>query len=204
MSFRCLLATGLVAVACAFLVLHPAAAQSIEIEPANPTLQVGQSQQLEAFYVGPDGERTRDTTVVFISRSDAAPTSRSGTVTAEAPGTHEIIALRPGTETQDRIIKRFSVTVPQPAVSNVSFDAPPAQVYTGTQVPLSVEALASSGRTHYSVGMDGTLYEIDAVTRRVTRTLETGEDTPKPTWVDPHPSDPFVYVAHNGGARWWR
>ena len=59
---------------------------------------------------------------------------------------------------------------------------------------------APDGRTHYSVGMmDGTLYEIDAVTRRVTRTLTTGEDTPKPTWVDPHPSDPYVYVAHNGG-----
>ena len=59
---------------------------------------------------------------------------------------------------------------------------------------------APDGRTHYSVGMmDGTLYEIDAVTRRVTRTLKTGEDTPKPTWVDSHPSNPFVYVAHNGG-----
>ncbi|PSQ83753.1 MAG: hypothetical protein BRD40_01710, partial [Bacteroidetes bacterium QS_1_65_9] len=151
MSFRCLLATMLAAVACAVLVARPAVAQSLEIEPANPTVQVGQSQQLEAFYVGPDGERTRDTTVVFISRSDAVPTSRTGTVTAEAPGTHEIIALRPGTENQDRIIKRISVTVPQPAVSNVSFDAPPAQVYTGTQVPLTVKALASSGREREDV-----------------------------------------------------
>jgi DNA-binding beta-propeller fold protein YncE len=58
---------------------------------------------------------------------------------------------------------------------------------------------APDGRTHYSVGMmDGTLYEIDAVTRTVTRTLETGTGTPKPTWVDPHPSEPVVYVAHNG------
>ena len=59
---------------------------------------------------------------------------------------------------------------------------------------------APDGRTHYSVGMmDGTLYEIDAVTRRVTRALTTGEDSPKPTWADPHPSEPFVYVPHNGG-----
>ena len=58
---------------------------------------------------------------------------------------------------------------------------------------------APDGRTHYSVGMmDGTLYEIDAVTRTVTRMLTTGEGTPKPTWADPHPTDPFVYVAHNG------
>ncbi|WP_263785765.1 YncE family protein [Salinibacter grassmerensis] len=58
---------------------------------------------------------------------------------------------------------------------------------------------APDGRTHYSVSMmDGTLHEIDALTGQVTRTLTTGEGTPKPTWADPHPSEPFVYVAHNG------
>jgi len=59
---------------------------------------------------------------------------------------------------------------------------------------------APDGRMHYSVGMrDGTLYEIDAVTREVTRTLRLGEGTPKPTWVQPHPSAPLAYVALNGG-----
>jgi DNA-binding beta-propeller fold protein YncE len=58
---------------------------------------------------------------------------------------------------------------------------------------------APDERRHYSVGMmDGTLYEIDAVERNVTRTLQTGSDTPKPTWVQPHPSKPLAYVAHNG------
>lgn len=58
---------------------------------------------------------------------------------------------------------------------------------------------APDGRMHYSVGMmDGTLYEIDAVTRSVTRTLETGEETPKPTWVQPHPTKARAYVANNG------
>ncbi|MFB6232473.1 MAG: Ig-like domain-containing protein, partial [Salinibacter sp.] len=151
MPDRSAIATVLVAVASVLLAVPPVAAQSLEIEPANPTLQVGQSQQLKAFYVGPDGERTRDTTVVFFSRSDGAPTSRSGKVTAEAPGTHEVIALRPGTETQDRIIKRFSVTIPQPAVATVTFDAPPEQVYAGTQVPLSVKALSANDREREDV-----------------------------------------------------
>jgi hypothetical protein len=146
MSHRSVLAAVSVVVACLVVAVSPAAAQSLEIEPASPTLQVGQSQQLEAFYVSADGERMRDTTVVFYARSDAAPTSRTGEVTAEAPGTHEIIALRPGTETQDRIIKRISVTVPQPAVAEIVFDAPPAQVYAGTQVPLSVRAMTAMDR----------------------------------------------------------
>jgi DNA-binding beta-propeller fold protein YncE len=58
---------------------------------------------------------------------------------------------------------------------------------------------APDGRTHYSVAMgSGMLYEIDAVTRKNTRTLKTGAGTPKPTWADPHPSGPFVYVPNNG------
>ncbi len=58
---------------------------------------------------------------------------------------------------------------------------------------------APNGRRHYSVGMmDGTLYEIDAVKRTVTRTLAVGTDTPKPTWVQPHPSKARAYVANNG------
>ena len=151
MSCRSVLAAVSVVVACLVVAVSPAAAQSLEIEPASPTLQVGQSQQLEAFYVSADGERMRDTTVVFYARSDAAPTSRTGEVTAEAPGTHEIIALRPGTETQDRIIKRISVTVPQPAVAEIVFDAPPAQVYAGTQVPLSVRAMTAMDREREDV-----------------------------------------------------
>jgi len=59
--------------------------------------------------------------------------------------------------------------------------------------------LSPDDRTHYSVGMmDGTLYEIDVLENQVTRTLKTGEGMPKPTWVQPHPTKPVAYVAHNG------
>ena len=71
------------------------------------------------------------------------------------------------------------------------------QIETGTMPHGS--RFAPDGRMHYSVGMmDGTLYEIDVLKRSVTRTLKTGSDTPKPTWVQPHPSKPLAYVAHNG------
>lgn len=84
--------------------------------------------------------------------------------------------------------------------------------------------LSPDGLHLYSVAMmDGVLYELDARTFDVTRRLDvgTGEpviemvhaDTagtpaehmamerpraaPMPTWVQPHPTDPYVYVANN-------
>lgn len=59
--------------------------------------------------------------------------------------------------------------------------------------------LSPDGAKHYSVGMmDGHLYEIDVTTGTVSRTLKTGEGMTKPTWVQPHPTKPVAYVAHNG------
>ncbi|MCS4198806.1 Ig-like domain-containing protein [Salinibacter ruber] len=167
MPYRILCSAVIAAVASVLLVAPHAAAQSLEIEPASPALQVGQSQQLEAFYVNADGERMRDTTVVFYARSDAAPTSRAGEVTAEAPGTHEIIALRPATGSQDRIVQRVSVTVAQAPVGEVAFAEAPAQVYAGTQVPLVAEARTADGqvRNDVAVQMESSNPEVVTVDR---------------------------------------
>ena len=86
--------------------------------------------------------------------------------------------------------------------------------------------LLNNGLMHYSVAMmSGTLYEIDAMSMEVKRTLSTapmkkmnkhsghnmkkmdhGEMSSmkhkmppeKPTWVYPHPNDDFLYVVNNG------
>ena len=85
--------------------------------------------------------------------------------------------------------------------------------------------LTPDGLKHYSCAMmSGELIEIDALTFEVTRRLHTGSGKaliagtmaissdsaktgmtmghdarpPKPTWVHPHPTKPFVYVANNG------
>ncbi len=72
---------------------------------------------------------------------------------------------------------------------------------------------APDGRHHYSVGMmDDTLYEIDVMKLDVSRKLDLGSGeaaghanhgghamgTAKPTWVQPHPTKPYVYVALQG------
>ena len=86
--------------------------------------------------------------------------------------------------------------------------------------------LLNNGLMHYSVAMmSGTLYEIDAMSMEVKRTLSTAPmkkmnnhsghnmkkmdhgkmssmkhkmPPEKPTWVYPHPNDDFLYVVNNG------
>ncbi len=130
-----------------------AAGQSIEVEPSDVTLEVGETQKLEGFYVSPEGERQADTTIVFFSRArSAVPTTRDGDVTAAEPGTYEVVALRPPAgEDEERLTTQVSVTVSQPAVAEVRFEEPPRQVYAGTTVPLTVKAQAENGRERSDV-----------------------------------------------------
>lgn len=84
--------------------------------------------------------------------------------------------------------------------------------------------ISPDGLHHYSVAMmDDKLFEIDVVSFEISRTLNLNKDgmgemqshagmqhdmksgmkhkpISKPTWVYPHPSKPFVYVANNGSA----
>jgi len=135
-----------------FLIVGPVGAQSIEVEPRAPTLEVGQSQKLTPFYVDAGGERRVDTSVVFLSRnSEAIPTTRDGIVTGEAPGSHELIALRPATADQGRLVMRISVTVTQAPVAEVSFTDVPERLYRGTQEAVTVQARTADGEVRSDV-----------------------------------------------------
>ena len=70
--------------------------------------------------------------------------------------------------------------------------------------------ISPNGRFQYSVAMmSGELFEVDALTLEVNRTLSLDKGRKmnhkgmhhspvKPTWVTPHPTEPKVYVAGNG------
>jgi DNA-binding beta-propeller fold protein YncE len=70
--------------------------------------------------------------------------------------------------------------------------------------------ISPNGRFQYSVAMmSGELFEVDALSLEVNRTLSLDEggkmshkgmhhSPVKPTWVTPHPTKPIVYVAGNG------
>jgi hypothetical protein len=134
------------------LIVAPAQAQSVEIEPSSLELQVGETTQLEAFYVDAEGAREADTSVVFFSRARAAlPVTRGGEVTAAEPGSYEVIALRPAQGEQGRLIARVPVTVPEPPVATVAFADVPDRIYAGTKEAMTVEARTESGRVRSDV-----------------------------------------------------
>ena len=69
------------------------------------------------------------------------------------------------------------------------------RVTTGTMPHGS--RLSPAGTEHYSVSMmGGVLFEINAQSLKVTRTLPVAT---KPTWAEPHPHLPRVLVADSGG-----
>ena len=124
----------------------PASAQSVEVEPTEPSIRIGETVTMDAFYVNKDGERMADSTVVYYSPDSKSVTAtRSGELEAMLPGRHQIYALRPATEEQERIVHRFFVTVPQPPVASVEFGDMPDRIYAGTSVLVEVIAKAENG-----------------------------------------------------------
>ena len=165
MSFRLCTLTTFVFVA-ALLSSSPTRGQTVEVEPAAPTLEIGDSQQLTAYVVPEEGERQRDTSIVFFSRDRGAlPATREGMITAKEPGTHEVIALRPGTDTQKRVYTRVGVTVTEPAVSSVSFEDVPEQVYVGTRGAVTATATAANGyvRDDVTVALESSDSEVAVI-----------------------------------------
>lgn len=95
--------------------------------------------------------------------------------------------------------------------STVSIVDPDAMVEVGRTVTGAMphgSRLTKDGRLHYSCAMmSGELYEIDAVTFEVTRSMQLDIDLPKghesearPTWIQPHPTEKKIYAALNGKA----
>ena len=93
--------------------------------------------------------------------------------------------------------------------SSVSIVDPDAMVEVARTVTGAMphgSRLTSSGDLHYSCAMmSGELYEIDAVSFEVTRSMQLDIDRPKnhasaakPTWISPHPAERRIYAALNG------
>lgn len=114
------------------------AQKEIVIEPANITMDVGESRKLNA-YVMENGKKL-DMPVTLASRSRRGLTIDS-TMTAKAiqPGTHSILAIAEGIRTS------FEIKVNYPAIAEIKIEEIPDKIYAGTPVALKYKVIDKSG-----------------------------------------------------------
>ena len=128
----------------------------IVIEPAEMTLEVGESRQLTATVLDADGNEIEGARVVFFSGNRLAlGVTPSGFVSANRPGEHRATALlpeRPFDGAWDYYSRRdpgartsITVTVPRPELVELSFDETPGEAWAGTARPFAVSGRDRAG-----------------------------------------------------------
>ena len=137
--------------------LAPAQATNLtlQVQPAEVQLNVGETIQLDAEVVDVQGQAVPDTSIIFFSRDRAAVSvTRDGQATAHSPGQFTLVALRPGDGGGERLTQSIPVTVPQPPIQDITFVDAPDRLYAGTQQPIAIQAVDASGTTRDDVIVD--------------------------------------------------
>ena len=128
---------------------------TLQVQPAEVRLDVGETIRLEAEVVDAQGQVVPDTSIIFFSRDRASVSvTRDGQATAHSPGQFTLVALRPGDGGGERLSQTIPVTVPQPPIQDITFGDTPDQLYAGTQQPITIQAVDASGSTREDVILD--------------------------------------------------
>ena len=133
-------------------------ASTLEVDPPQLTLQVGETASLTATVRDTSGNAV-DTTVVFISRARrSVGVNAAGQVEAYRPGNFVLIALVPqerGRRSTDAGIRvEIPVTVPFPPVERVTFQDLPSRFYAEITPRLTVEVVDRSGAVRSNVAVE--------------------------------------------------
>ena len=120
------------------------AQKQIVIEPANITMEVGQSKKINA-YVTENGKRINETVNILSRARRSLSVDSTMTAMAIQPGTHSLIAVADG------IRKDFQITVNYPAIAEIKVNDIPEKVYAGTPVALKYKVIDKSGTARDNV-----------------------------------------------------
>lgn len=110
-----------------------------KVEPSRKTLTVGQSLQLKAAALDPDGEEIADTLFQWSVEGDSATINDQGLLTARAPGQVKVTA------TAEKITGTADVTIVRPKVAKIVTTAQPAETTAGDSVEIHVVTQDASG-----------------------------------------------------------
>ena len=125
---------------------------TLDVEPGELTLEVGETFQLEAVVTSQNGTIDSDAKLVFYSLARrSVSVTRTGMVEAYRPGEFTLVVLVPAnpedTSRRPNSIARVEVpvTVPSPPIERISFTMLPAKLYVGTNPELQVSLVDKTG-----------------------------------------------------------
>ena len=113
----------------------------------NLTMRVGETFKPTSFAEDLEGQKTMCQAVIYYNKKGVFSTAKAvtvdrdkGTIRANEPGTHEIVALCIGQEGQ-RLSRTFSVQVDFPKAKEIKITLTSAKVYEGSYIPLEFEVV---------------------------------------------------------------
>ncbi|MFQ5568720.1 MAG: hypothetical protein ACE5G0_03535 [Rhodothermales bacterium] len=179
---------------------------TVQVEPAELQLEIGEKAQLTAKVVDADGVE-QETRIFFFSRNRrAVSVSSSGEVEALKAGTYRLfVGISP------QLFVEVPVTVPYPPVERVAIVDVPSHVYAGTRVALKSEVEDTGGelRTNVDVRMtssNASIATIDSFNRLTAH--RTGTITVRVEAEEVHSEatievvvNPIVEVSLSGGQK---
>ena len=122
----------------------PAAGGSVRVTPAEVTLPVGEKLQLEAELLDAGGRPVEGRLLFFSRARRSLRCSRSGELSAVAPGTHTVV-VRAMFGRERGPEATVVVTVPHPDPAAIQIVDPPKTVFAGTMTPLRATIVDKDG-----------------------------------------------------------
>jgi len=129
---------------------------TVEIEPAELELKVGESVQLSAQVLDEDDNVIPDAQVLFFGSRLNLTVTPGGYVTAIRPGEHRVVALSPKERIEGDpdyytrsfeagIRGRIEITVPEPPLATIEIHDVPGTIYAGTTATVRISGVDESG-----------------------------------------------------------
>ena len=139
----------------------------------NLKMKLGESFTPTSFVLDSDEKRSKCNRMIYYNKKGVFSSAKSiyvdnqtGTIKANEPGVHEIVAICIG-EGGKRLTRTFEVNVMYPKVKEIRISIETDKIYSGTYVPISYEVIDEMGYVRndvdFSLKSSNNILEIDAV-----------------------------------------
>jgi len=164
--------------------------KSIVSDLENLELNIGDSFTPSTFVVDLQNNRSDCERMIYYNKRGVFSTAnsikvdnQSGTITANKPGSHEVVAVCFGSD-KKRISRTFQVNVKYPKVKEINVSLNTNKVYTGTYLPISYEVIDEMGfkrdNVNFSLNSTNDILEIDPINN--VKAIKEGKTTLEATY----------------------